>query len=457
MRSLSVRILLASLGTVLASLAAFLLTFRAVSGPATERLIHHFQARQIEDALDALMRGGPSEAASYIERLDRSLGATHYLTDTTGRDIVTGEDRSGLLNTPRPWLGPPRLDDRIIVVEPSPDGKHRLIILATPPFNIWSFAPYFALIIAAIAALCWVLAVGIVTPLREVAAAVDRFGQGGLTVRVPITRRDEIGALAKAFNHMAERIQTLLAAERRLLQDISHELRSPLARLNIAIELARTADDRDAAASRLQKEVDRLASLVGALLEVTRVEGDPSTRRSEELRIGDILHDVVQTCSLEAEARRCQLVVSDAAGRAVHGDSELIRRALENVVRNAIRYAPPETDVELHTEDGPSGVVVTVRDSGRGVPDDLLPRLTQPFFRVEDARDSSSGGVGLGLSIAYRAVQLHHGTLIAENARPGLRVTLTFPADVGPAHRRQCHQLAPRTASSSREHTAAVE
>jgi two-component system sensor histidine kinase CpxA len=428
MRSLSIRILLASLGTVLASLAAFLITFRAMAGPATERLIHHFQAQQIEDALDALERGGPTEAAAYLERINRSLGALHYLTDATGRDVVSGEDRSGLLNTPRPWLGPPRLDSRIIVVNPSPDGRHRLIILAPPPFDVWAFAPYFALILAAIALLCWVLAVGIVTPLRDVAAAVDRFGRGDLTVRVSSTRRDEIGNLARAFNHMAVRIQTLLAAERRLLQDISHELRSPLARLDIAIELARTADDRDAAAARLQKEVNRLASLVGALLEVTRVEGDPSTRRSEEVRVSDILHDVVQSCSLEADARQCRLVVSDASGRTLRGDPELLRRALENVVRNAIRFAPAGTDVELQTEDGPSGVVVTVRDTGKGVPADLLPRLTQPFFRVEDARDySSSGGVGLGLSIAHRAVELHHGTLVAENAHPGLRVTLTFP------------------------------
>ena len=427
MRSLSVRILLASLFTVLASLAAFLITFRAMAGPATERLIHHFQARQIEDALDALGRGGPAAAAAYLERMNQSLGATHYLTDADGKDVVTGEDRSALVNTPRPWFGPPTIGDRIVVVEPSPDGRHRLIILAPPPFNVWAFAPYFALIIAAIALLCWVLAIGIVTPLRETAAAVDKFGQGDLTVRIPTTRPDEIGNLARAFNDMAVRIQTLLTAERRLLQDISHELRSPLARLNIAIELARTADDRDAAATRLQKEVNRLASLVGALLEVTRAEGDPSARRSEELRIGHILRDVVQSCSLEAEARRCRLVVSDQSDRTLHGDPELLRRALENVVRNAIRYAPEDTDVELRTADGPLGVAVSVRDTGRGVPDDMLPRLTQPFFRVEDARDySSSGGVGLGLSIAHRAVQLHHGTLVAENAHPGLRVTLTF-------------------------------
>jgi len=428
MRSLSLRILLASLGTVLASLAAFLITFFSMVGPATERLIHHFQARQIEDAVDALKRGGPPEAAAFLARLNRSLGATHYLTDAAGRDLVSGDDRSALLHKPRPMFGPPTQDDRVIVVEASEDGGHRLIILAPPPLDVWAFAPYYALIIVAIAFLCWLLAIGIVTPLRGVAAAVDRFGRGDLTTRVPAARADEIGHLARAFNEMAGRIETLLTAERRLLQDISHELRSPLARLNIGIELARTADDRDAAAMRLQKEVDRLASLVGSLLEVTRVEGDPTTRRSEEVRIGQILREVAQTCSLEAEARRCHLVVNDLSTRTLRGDPELLRRAIENVVRNAIRYAPPETNVEMRTEEEPSGLVITVRDAGVGVSDELLTRLVQPFFRAEDARDySPSGGVGLGLSIAQRAVQLHHGTLVAENAHPGLCVKLTFP------------------------------
>jgi two-component system sensor histidine kinase CpxA len=428
MRSLSLRILLASLGTVLASLAAFLVVFFSMVGPATERLIHHFQARQIEDAVGALDRGGPPEAAAYLARLNRSLDATHYLTDASGHDLVSGDDRSALLRAPRPLFGPPREGDRVVVVETSDDGQHRLIILARPPLDVWAFAPYYALIIAAIALLCWLLAVGIVTPLRQVAAAVDRFGRGDLSTRVPVVRKDEIGQLAGAFNEMAGRIETLLTAERRLLQDISHELRSPLARLNIGIELARTADDRDGAIVRLQKEVDRLTALVGSLLEVTRVEGDPGTRRSEEVRVGEILRDVVQSCTLEAESKRCRLVVNECSERAVNGDPELLRRAIENVVRNAIRYAPPDTDVELRTENGPSGVVISIRDAGAGVPDELLTRLVQPFFRVEEARDySPTGGVGLGLSIAHRAMQLHHGTLVAENAHPGLRVTLTFP------------------------------
>ena len=428
MRSLLLRILVASLATILVSLAVFAASLAAIIGPANERLIHHFQARQIEDLVEAQARGGAPAVATLLRRLDASLGATHYLADSRGRDVVTGEDRSALLDAPRPWFGPPRSGDNLIVVEPSADGQYRLIIMAPPPLDAWSFVPYFMVILAAIGLFCWLLSRTIVTPIRALAGAVDRFGRGELATRVTTTRRDEIGHLTHAFNEMADRIETLLTAERRLLQDISHELRSPLARLNIAIELARTAPDRDGAATRLQKEVNRLTELVGSLLEVTRAEGDPSLRRSEVVRVADVLRDVAQACQVEADARGCRLVVHDAVQRTLVGDPELLRRAVENVVRNAIRYAPPHTDVELRADDGPDALTISVRDAGTGVPDELLPRLAQPFFRVEDARDyAPDGGVGLGLSIAQRAVQLHHGRLVAENAHPGLRVTLRFP------------------------------
>lgn len=427
-RSLLWRILLASLGTLIASFVAFVVVFLSMIGPSTERLIRHFQARQVEDVVSTWEREGASEAAVLLARLDRSLSANHYLTDARGIDLVSGQDRSALLNAPRGRFGPPRSGDKVVVVQPSDDGRYRLIILATPPLDVWAYVPYYVLILAAISLLCWLLAKDIVTPLRAVARAVIAFGQGHLDTRVATKRRDEIGVLSHAFNDMAGRIQTLLTAERRLLQDISHELRSPLARLNIAIELARTADDRDAAAARLQREADRLTELVGSLLEVTRAEGDPLQRRSEETRIGDVLRDVVQASQLEADARPCRLVVRDTATRPLLGDREMLRRAIENVVRNAIRHTPPHTEVEVRTEDGPRGLIVTVRDAGSGVPESTLPHLTKPFFRVEEARDyAANGGVGLGLSIAERAVQLHQGTLEAENAHPGLRVTLTFP------------------------------
>src|SRR4029434_1204734 len=351
LRSLTARIVIAVLGTLLISLVAFMATFLAMSGPANVRLIRQFQARQIEDGIATLQQQGPDAAAAFITRLDRSLGATHYLTDAAGRDLITGEDRSALLRVPRPWFGPPQIDDRLVVVESSQDGRYRLIVLAPPPFNIWSFVPYYVLILAAVVCLTWLLAIGIVRPVRHVDRAVSQFGRGGLSLRVRVTRNDEIGDLGHAFNDMAERLETLLTAERRLLQDISHELRSPLARLNIAIELARHAENRDAAgerlqreaerltsrapwarlniaielarhaenrdaaAERLQREADRLTSLVGSLIEVTRIEGDPSAVKLEPLSAGAIVDEVVKGCTVEADARQCHIVVRNEITR----------------------------------------------------------------------------------------------------------------------------------------------
>jgi signal transduction histidine kinase len=431
MHSLTVRIVLAVLGTLLVSLMAFMATFVAMSRPANVRIIRSLQARQIEDGIATLQERGPAAAAAFIARLDQSLGATHYLTDAAGRDLITGEDRSALLNVERPWFGPPEIDGRLVIVDSSHDGGYRLIVLAPPPFNIWAFVPYYLLILAAVACLCWLLAIGIVRPLRQVARAVNQFGRGDLSMRVRVMRRDEIGDLGHAFNDMAERLETLLTAERRLLQDISHELRSPLARLNIAIELARHAEDRDAAATRLQREADRLMSLVGALIEVTRMEGDPEAVKFESLSASAIVDEVVNGCTLEAEARQCRIVVRNDTTRALHGHPELLRRAVENVLRNAIRYAPLNTDISVEVGDGPSGVAITVRDRGPGVPEADLPRLVQPFFRVDDVRDAAGGGIGLGLSIASRAVRLHHGSLVVENAHPGLRVSLLLPESAG--------------------------
>ena len=138
MRSLLVRIMLATLATVLVSVFIFGASLAAVVGPINERLIHHFQSRQIEDARDALARGGPAAAGAYLERSARGLGGTHYLTDSRGVDVVTGENRAALLNGPRPRFGPPRIGDKIVVVEPSDDRQYNLIIVATPPLDAWS-------------------------------------------------------------------------------------------------------------------------------------------------------------------------------------------------------------------------------------------------------------------------------------------------------------------------------
>ena len=160
---------------------------------------------------------------------------------------------------------------------------------------------------------------------------------------------------------------------------------------------------------------------------MTRAEGDPATRKSQPVELAGLVQEVVQSCSLEAQARHCQIVMSGDSRGAASGDPELLRRAIENVLRNAIRYAPENSDIEVGVEERDVSTHISVRDGGPGVPEDALPRLAQPFFRADDSRDSATGGVGLGLAIAQRAIYLHHGTLSAENAHPGLRVTLTLP------------------------------
>jgi len=219
----------------------------------------------------------------------------------------------------------------------------------------------------------------------------------------------------------------LLVAERRLLQDVAHELRSPLARLAFAAELARTAPDRDKAIDRLKRELDCLSSLVASLLDVTRAEGDPLADKLELVRLDHVLNDVVESCTLEAEARECRLTLSGSSTAMIHANRELLRRALDNVVRNGLQYSAPGSEIEITRRDVGDKTVICIRDHGPGVPKHLLMQIFEPFYRVDSARRASTGGVGLGLSIVRRIVDLHNGTVAAENTNPGLRVTISLP------------------------------
>jgi two-component system sensor histidine kinase CpxA len=159
---------------------------------------------------------------------------------------------------------------------------------------------------------------------------------------------------------------------------------------------------------------------------VTRAEGDPAALRLEPIRLDEVLRDLVDDCSVEAKAQDCRLELTASQPVEIRGDAELLRRAIENVVRNAIRHAPPNTAVEVSLVKD-AGVSVTVRDYGPGIPEEHLPHIFDPFYRVDTARSRSSGGVGLGLAIARRAVELHKGRITARNCNPGLLVEIAIP------------------------------
>jgi signal transduction histidine kinase len=427
MRSISAKILLWSLGIFALSLVGFWAILQAherrVLGP------RDFHARVLaligDDARRAYEEGGPRQLAAELRRLRAYLPGEHLLTDARGRDLLTGADRSDLLSRGNTPPEPHRqFKGRYIIIGRPRGGRYRLISIVRPWFEPRSLLPYYGVMVLVIVLMGGILAVHLAMPLRQLRRVVDRFAQGELSARARSARRDEIGELSRAFDEMAGRIETLLAAERRLLQDVSHELRSPLARLNFAVELARTGADREAALARVRKEADRMAALIGELLQLTRVEGSPTTQRLEELHLAGLLQAIVRDCSLEAEARACRLLLQTDRAAIVIGDRELLHRAAENVIRNAIHHAPPGSSVEVSLELREDAATIIVRDYGPGVPEELLGAIFKPFFRVEDDRSRASGGTGLGLAIARRAVELHHGRITARNASPGLVVVL---------------------------------
>lgn len=444
MKSLYLRILLWCFATLGLSLLAFSGVSRFVETRAVGRggPLARVDAMILRQATEAYESGGAAELKAYLAKTNQALGDPRYLTDPEGRDLASGANRSDLLTLVHlnpipaskvpvqgavPAPAPPvQKDGHLIVALPSSDDRYRLITVLSPPFAPGILLPYYALIIAAVALVCWALAVSIASPLRNLARSVERFGRGDLTVRLNSRRRDEIGDLARSFDGMAERISALLGAERRLLQDVSHELRSPLARMSFAAELARRDEKREVAISRIKSEIDRLSDLVASLLEVTRAETDPAANPSE-FSVGELLREIAGDCWIEADAQGCRVIVDASGDSCLRGDRELLRRALENILRNAIRYAPADSCIEARVGSHGQMCRVSVRDYGAGVPVEYLEKLGQPFVRVDDSRNSSTGGVGLGLAIAKRAIGLHHGSLVLQNVNPGLKVTIDLP------------------------------
>jgi len=384
---------------------------------------------EMREARYAYETEGQAGLVKFRAMLQRVYDVQGILTDENGRDLLTGQDRSDLVRRAR--RRPPYSFFRAgnaMVARAADDGKYWFFSLKPRiRVGIWFLQPDHLFMLGAGILLCYWLAYRFTKPVRQLRNTLERFGRGDLSVRVNSKRRDELGQLARAFDRMAERIETLLAAERRLLLDISHELRSPLARLGVAVELGRSGDNWETALNRIQKESDRLNSLVGQLLQVTRAEGDPSVLHREPVRVDEMVQQLVDDSRIEAQAHGCELQYERRQPATVEGDPELLRRAVENVIRNAIRYAPPQTAVDVSLARNNGKVVVDVRDRGPGVPEEALPRLFDAFYRVESDRSRTSGGVGLGLSIARRAIELHQGSIRARNAQPGLEVKMELP------------------------------
>ncbi len=281
--------------------------------------------------------------------------------------------------------------------------------------------------------LCYGLARYLAAPLAKLRQATKQFAAGDLSVRVfPMIgkRRDEISGLAEDFDEMAARIENLIAAQKSLITDISHELRSPLARLGVALEIARSKSNSETQPSldRIERESARLNEMISQLLLLSKLETGTQSIEKQPVNLDAIVRDVTVDAEYEASSGGITVKLLTDDKCVVSGEARLLRSAIENVVRNAVRHTPEKASVEVALRRENQTAIIVIRDFGSGVAPEDLDKLFRPFFRVEYARTRSSGGFGLGLAIAERAILAHGGTISAVNGEPsGLSVRIELP------------------------------
>jgi signal transduction histidine kinase len=280
--------------------------------------------------------------------------------------------------------------------------------------------------------LCYGLARYLTSPISKLRFATRKFAEGDLSVRIneKVSKRsDEISKLANDFDEMAEHIEALVTAEKRLTQDISHELRSPLARLNVALELARSRSNEETKPmiDRIESESNMLNEMLSRLLTLSKLESGSGDFDKMEVNLTKVFDQVVADADFEAQAKGKSVKVLKEEQIKVFGNENLLNSAIENVLRNAVKYTKDNTAVEVSLSKNGKGAIVSVRDHGTGVPEHELEKLFKPFYRLQTARERKTGGIGLGLAIAERAVNAHDGTISAKNLSDGLVVEIKVP------------------------------
>jgi two-component system, OmpR family, sensor histidine kinase CpxA len=311
-------------------------------------------------------------------------------------------------------------------------GLHDLLHFAFPQLPV-------AIVVCGVTT--FVLVLLLVRPIGRLRIAARNLANGELATRVREPDRedrlfggDEIQGLVHDFNYMAERLERLVGAQKILLRDVSHELRSPLARLSVGLELAREEAPPSMMLhlERIEREAGRLNLLIGQLLRLSSMESTNASTDTQEFNLNGLIQELLPDAQFEAQQRSCKIRVLNQCDCMVRGNQDLLYRAIENIVRNAIRYTREESTVELkiscEESVGVPMVNLDVSDCGPGLPEMELENIFLPFYRVDDARQRDTGGFGVGLAIAERAVRMHHGEVKAHN-RPegGLIVSLRLP------------------------------
>ena len=450
MRSLFLKIFLSFwVATGLVVVLAILVT--AALRPAREiSAVEASQPRILAEAVQVYQSGGVDKVRDYL----RNVGETQHV-----RAVLFNEQGPLVGHPVRPWFsetakGERRTADSFLgrmnphfqmlkVSMAGPDGHTYTLVTELPPGFNPMFGPKGVPIVGILIALltsglvCYFLAQFLTSPILRLRQATQKLAGGDLSARAGGSSSrtgDEMSQLVRDFDLMAEQIEKLVNAQSRLLKDISHELRSPLARLTVALELARqrTGPGAESALERISLESARMNELIGSLMTVARLDGGAGGLRKVPVHLEAVIEEVARDAAFEAHSRNCQVEAEILDELPVVGDPALLRSAIENVVRNAVRYTGDGTTVNIRAERGQSGrseeAVIRVSDSGPGVPDDALDKIFQPFYRIDDARVRSTGGVGLGLAITEQAVRLHGGSVKASNLpEGGLGVEIRLP------------------------------
>lgn len=414
-----------------------------------------------QTAADMIERDGPSAVNAYFDRIETLSGVHAYLVDENGTEI-SGEtlpaggselarrarDKTGLVNDLTRGIPlnavaakSPMGATYVLVAQDSSFRRVPFWGLPGRPgsfrFTLMAITRSLLPILLVGGVFCYWLARYLSTPIEDLRGVAQELADGKLDTRVSdklLKRRDEIGHLGRDFNVMAARIESLVQAQRRLLGDISHELRSPLARQGVALGLARRRAGAEAASAldRIEREGERLNEMIGQLLTLTRLESGTDGLEDAQIDLSALMTEVAEDADFEAHDRNRSVRIVKDEPASIKGVPDMIRSAVENVVRNAVRHTSEGSSVDLslssEAANGHRHALVTVRDHGRGVPENAIEEIFRPFYRVEDDRDRRTGGTGLGLSIAARAVRLHHGTIKAANAQDGgLVVEIRLP------------------------------
>jgi len=447
-RSLFLKIFLWFWTTVLVTAIALVMTFIFGPGRVSSRW-HSALTNTARSSgmivVEELERGGPAAASSYIQSFERDtqLRACLFNVDGTrvvGSDCNTFADLRSRATTSRgPEFGIRYGFVRVALLLTGRSGHDYIFATELPAgpraaLGMDKGAMALRLVVAFSVSgfVCYLLTAYLTGPILRLREVAQQLAQGQLSARASITTKrpgDELDALARDFNTMADRIEQLLSRLRQLIFDISHELRSPLARLNVALDLARDGKTGQLPFDHMERDLARLDEMLERLLTLAKLDSTSTQVTMTSLDIAEIVGRIAADAAFEAQKRNVVVVFAAQAHQHIRGNAELLHSAIENVVRNAVRYTEEGTAVEisltLHDE---SRLLLEVRDHGSGIPEEDLERIFQAFHRVAEARERKSGGVGLGLAIADRVVRLHGGAIRAENVQPGgLKVSIELP------------------------------